>query len=442
MIARIVTAASRRGGYMAMMGIGAVLGVLRGFVLAGILPADNFGFYAAVVAVGLFVAPLIGLGQIEEMRKRFPRLWVDGRFREITPIADRLMSIMATRAGIIVLVLGIGLLLAGHPTWALAVFAGGLVAFNQSGGAALASALRAGPDLTPMAAAALLRGISSFLLSIAGALAFGLNGAMIGEALGGLIGLFAARTMFTRMVRRHASVIEQQDATRDIPEPAAPAADRNRERRASRQGLQLLFGTLAISVPIYLTRPFVGVTYGLDDLGTFAFLMLFVQSVLTAVGITDQMIGPALVRMQHSGTVLARQIRTLFLYVAGIVALVALGLGLTFVLLTQSFLADYAAKYALTAELMLPIAVFAMLQVTSSLDWMLMAHDRESQVLRASLVYLAMFAVGTLFVVLSNQSLVVFLWVLAGAKAVQFATQANYIRAFRRFSAVTGSSSG
>lgn len=427
MIARISAAAMRRGGYMAMMGIGAVLGILRGFVLAGILPASEFGFYAAVVAVGLFVAPLIGLGQIEGMRKRFPRLWVEGRVSEIGPISDRLLSIMAARAGTIILTVGVGLLVAGLPVWTVAVFAGGLIAFSMGGAMIMASALRAGPDLTPMAAAALVRGMASFVLATAGALAFGLNGAMAGEALGGLIGLFAARGMFARTVKRQPSAAGSghEEGT---SEPALVEAEPKAVQRASRQGLQLMFGTVAILVPIHLSRPLVGVNFGLKDLGTFAFLMLFVQSVLTVIGITDQMIGPALIRMQHSGAALTRQIRTLSLYVAGMAALIAIGIVAIFVLLTQSFLIAYAEKYAITAHLLFPISAFAILQISTPLDWMLTAHDRERHVLSASLIYLTTFTIGTAVLILMQQPMLVFLWVMAGAKAVQFVVQIGFIR--------------
>lgn len=440
MIARIVTAATRRGGYMAMMGIGAVLGILRGFVLAGILPASGFGLYAAIVAVGLFLAPLIGLGQIEDMRKRFPRLWVEGRIREIGPISSRLLSIMAARAGIIVLVGGAGLLVIGQSDWAIAVFAGGLIAFSQSGAAIMASALRAGPDLTPMATAALIRGSAALLLAVAGALAFGLNGAIMGEAVGGFIGLLAAKGLFARQVRRLTTSGNIQPPSQNFEDAGQNTGQA--EKRLSKTGLQLLFGTMAASVPIYLSRPFVGLQYSLQELGTFAFLMLFVQAVVTAISITDQIIGPTLIRMRHAGASLAHQLKIMWLYVGGMAALIAAGLAIAFVLLTQTFLNGYAAKYELSLPLMLPIGVFAMFQVALSLDWMLMAHDRERLVLNTSLTYLAAFLAGALVVFATGLPLVTFLWIMAAARILQFLLQVSYVVALPREGTVSGSTSG
>lgn len=409
---RIVQA---RSIYLIMMGAGALLGLIRGFLVAGIVPAVEFGLYATAIAVGLFFAPLLGLGQIETMRKRFPRLWVEERAGEIAPMTDRLLRVLGRRAA---LVAGLTLAvfwLAGGDRWLVLVAAASLIPFNQTGAAVMASALRAGPDLRPLAFASLFRASAALVLAVAGAFSFGLEGAVAGEALGGLMGLFLARWLLGRLAGRRRSEEKAQ---------ALPAGSETENLTGlSPDGLRLFLATLAISVPLYLSRPVVGAVFGNQALGTFAFLMLFAQGALTFYSIIDQIVGPGLVRMAHGDTPLRNQRRYLLTVLVLVGLTIVAGLVTAFVILDLPQLVFYAGKYDLALSLVSPLCLFATMQLASTLDWMLQAHDREQAVLRAAGGYLLTFTIGTLVIWLAQMPLSAFLWMMVAAKGLQLILQ-------------------
>lgn len=403
----LVRAARERSLFFLLMGGGASLGLLRSFVVAGFLSAIDFGIYAAAVAIALFLSPFLGFGRIEETRKLYPRLFSDGRTDEIAPHAVHLVAILGLRIGALTAAgSALAWLVKDAQPWWVVVLSAGLIAFNQAGMAVLISALRAGTNTINLAIAAFARSVGSLAFAIFGAFAIGLPGALLGEGVGGLIGLVLAWRMLPRT--RAASSTERQKG---------PAL--SRLGRYSPDGLRLLLGTMAISLPVYLSRPVVGAIYDLEQLGTFAFLMLFASGALAGYGIVDQLAGPSLVRMQRVGASYDQQLRRL-LVVMGAAGLLMLGfLAAAFVALQHPMLEFYVAKYGLEWALISPAIIFAVLQFTSTTDWFLIANDRERAVLRAALLYVVAFGALSLVTALLKPPLEVFLWGLAMAKLCQ-----------------------
>ena len=277
---------SRLGGnllFMFLMAVGAGLSLVRGFGAAVILPAAEFGLYALLVAVAAFVSSIAGFGKIEETRKLFPRMAVDGHGADIALMADRLALLVALRLTLIAVPLCFASTILLSLGWAAAIFATLVLIFGNAWCSILASALRAGPNLTQMGISTTVRAALTIIVTCIGAFQFGFSGAVFGEAFGAMIGGLLMRYYLA------ATVFEKK---------STPSTLEN-HKKISIAGIYVFIGSLAIAAPIYLGRSIVAVGYSDDVLATYSFLGLLVTSIIAILGISDQMTGPKFVKSQH-----------------------------------------------------------------------------------------------------------------------------------------------
>lgn len=395
----------RHSPFAGLMAGGAVLGIARPLTLAILLSAADFGLYSIAVAVVMFLAPLPGLGLIEETRKLFPRLHAGGDDNEIVPRSDRIARLAAGRTAVIGIVAALAAVLAGKPALALLVLPLTILSFGNAWVWILASALRAGGATMPLAATAFFRALLTFPLTIGAAYQFGLEGALWGEACGAALGCLVMRIALTRL----------------HPEPDAAIASFS--ARASRAGILVFVGGLLVSAPLYLNRPVAALTMPPAEVGTLSLILVLVAALQTTVGIADQVTGPRLVHWQHQGMEIAQQKRRFFMIITALalISLAAfLGIGIG---LHLPWVAPLVEKYGLSEALMLPAAFLAAFSITSTADWMLQAHDREPAITIAAACNLTAFGILSLLVVSGVVGLQAYISGLAVAKLCQLCIQ-------------------
>jgi O-antigen/teichoic acid export membrane protein len=395
------------------MGLGSVLGLARGFAVSSALDPGSFGIYAVTTSLGLFIGPLLGLGKIEDTRKRFPRMFVDGDVHTILKTTDRITLLVIQRAVVIVALVMVGAGVWGRWDVVFSVAIIGVIATCTAWAAVLASALRAGRELGPLAAATVLRAIIAITLVIFAARNYGLQGALVAEAVATVLSSIVMRQMLMRFTTYPANISEP------------PEDEQNAKSIVSRDGMFVFLGGLAATAQIYLSRPAVGFFYSPLELGTFSFLMLFLTATTTGIGICDQAYGPKFVRMQHERAPIWQQLALLARYLLIIilsVATIAIA-----IMILQYFdvwpWSYYSKKYVISFGLLLPTFFLCMLQISSSIDWMLQSHNREQVLLWASVSSLLIFAFAAPVIHAFKFPFVYFLWAFCLAKGIQIMIQ-------------------
>lgn len=412
--------ATARIAFLATMAVAAAFSTVRGFAAAAILDVADFGIYAVVVAIGGFVGSLIGLGRIEDSRKIFPRFAVDGRADRIMTMVDRI-TVAATGYCVAALAIAsLALMLAGRTEWLAFALVSASVALGTAWTSLIASALRAAGDVGPLGYASLARAGLTLAAAVAGGLMFGFPGLIGGEALGMLAGAAAMHAV------AKAVLPARQDA------PAEDAATPNQDPRFSISGLKVYFATIAISAPIYLNRPAAAVQFDPNELGRFNFLMLFVVAAITGLAIIDQIVGPQLVRLQRLGNPLNSQLSYLLRALALVLATLVGGLTLGFWLVQAPLLAPLIGDYAFETSEAIATTCFCVLISTNTLDWLLQAHDRESDILAAAVTYFVGFVFACAALLVWELSIAQFIWALAAAKALQLLYQIRAIELVAR----------
>ncbi|WP_332818465.1 hypothetical protein [Sphingopyxis sp.] len=392
--------------FFLLMAGSSALGLARAFVLAGLLTTEDFGRYAILMAIALFLSPLAGLGLIEETRKLFPRFFVDGRSAEIVGRADHVTRLVGLRIAALGAIATIALAVAGWFWWASVSAAMTLIAFGNAWSSIMASALRAGTTTLPLGVTSLLRASITLPLTVFAAVHFGLIGALWGEAIGAICGGAIMRA-----------------ALRRPSADASPAGAESHSSRASHAGMLVFLGSALVSAPFYLNRPVAALALSAAEVGTLSFLLVLVGALQTTIAICDQVVGPRLVHWQHGGMNLARQKRRFFLIVTALAAISLAAFVAMWIGMHVPLIAPMIDKYALTESVIVPAAVLAALNITSTADWMLQAHDRERIITIAAAGNLTAFGVLTILIIAGTVEMEAYIWGLAGAKLCQLIVQ-------------------
>ena len=393
------------------MALASGLSLLRGFVLAVVMPVHAFGLYVAVVAFGTFGANLLGFGRIEQTNKHFPRLFAEGHGVQAVQQADSIVLLLIFRA-LVAVALGVVFVSAAIGGDAPFMTAAGVsVALAVAAQLVYASVHRASGELPSLARANLARTFLALVLAVLGGSSFGWPGAVFGEVAAATIAALLSRAYTARI--------------------AAPLARDNYSAVLEpERGYWLFAAYLLAAAPFYLDRLVVGTAYGGVAGGTYGVLMLFVTAAATVVGIVEQKVGPELVRIERSGAGVGDQLRISLRWSGIVTALNFLGV-LSAALLLKGPAAPLAFKYDIDNSLLAAAMGMCLGRVTVLFDWLLLSRDRERAVFTAAAVSVLAMTAGGAIAVVSGSGLLAFVWALAAGKLIQLLLQLVFILGLR-----------
>lgn len=343
------------------------LGFAKLLTLAYLMPASDYGVYVSLFGAASLAGVLLSLGVTERSIKAYPRWWVQGQRQIIRHDAIVAMRTIGTR----LVILGL----------CAAVLAGGKLGLFQIAGVAglglvtaflaqLASMYRAVGSAGALQRFTMARGAAVFALALLGGWEWGWRGALAGDTLAGLLiavwawqdlrGLFAAAPVETGMLA----------VDEDVPV-------------ASGQGRLYLANLLSAST-VMLDRAAVGAALGGAGAGTYGVVMLLPQMAQLLVNVVVQRIGPRAIKSVHLGQISQDGIRVLNRRTV-MLATFVLGLVLAAWVAKQlPYLESFFLKYAVSDLALLLAGALGAGQIFSVIEFDLIAHDRESDILVAA----------------------------------------------------------
>jgi len=406
------------GKYITTMLFAAMIALIRGFVVAGILDVASFGLYATVLATGMFLSTLVSFGEVERTVKSFPRLWmVETLRRSVVERADRSAMRMLIRSVAVLLLLLVCSLIDVLNYFSEMAMLAVLIALNAALSSLYASAIRATGEVSLLARNTFIRAVIVILFGLSGAYLFGWKGAIVGEVAAAFLGALITRY----------SVVQQSPRVKVHASFAESLANKASENLLIDNGFWLFWAGLLASAPIYLDRAFVASALGSEMVGTFGFLMLFVTSANAFTGIIIQKIGPQLIKMQHAGDALGLQVRFAIRWLFLIWGVYVMGMVLASLLLFFKPALYFVDKFALNIDLMGATAALSLLQVGVVLEYILISRNQERAIFLTACGYLICAGVVAFFVFLANAPLSDLLWLLVVAKGIHVAAQVGLI---------------
>lgn len=351
--------------FLFWMLVAAGLGFLKAIVLAQTMVPLEYGHYVTILGGALLAGAILSFGAVEVTAKLYPRLWVDERRPEIRDHAARLMRRLGARfllaTGVVALaahVVDIGY----SPFIYMCAGLLGLLSLFLSVVAALVRAV--GQDSLLQRFTLTRAGISFVLTCVAG-WKWGGVGAILGEAVAAGLSLLLARwSVFARFSGE-----------------AAPDAPKIEETG----GGNLYLSRLLTSSTELSDRGLVNAALGAATAGSYGVLALVFQAGQLLANIMAQRIGPSVVKMAHSGYgaragLVAMKEVALLMFMVSVGILVMIG-GLKYSGMFDSFFGKYDIGYG---HILLASGI-SFFQIYNILMFVLIAEDRERQVLWASL---------------------------------------------------------
>lgn len=399
------------------MGFSSSLTLLRGFLVASLVPLQDFGLFAILIAIGIFCSTLLGLGQIEGTMKAFPRAWSIGQARQVCLASDALAHKILVRAVAAVILACLIFSLTGHTEKIKMV----LMVAGISIGAALmgiySSMLRASGDLKQLGRSTFTRSFLALFFCSAGAFTFGWLGAIVGELFASIIAAIQARSTGRRLI----DLKENSENT--------VKADNLNMTQSLSDGRWLLFAMLVISIPFYLDRLFIAALFDSSVAGQYSFLMLFVTGASTFAGIIVQKVGPDLVKGAQRKMEFSYQCKIALRWMSIHVIVMTIGIGAFGILTLVGPLKFLGEQYQISIGLILVTILIASMQSSVILDWLLISKDHERLVFGAAIIYFFILSVFLFFVVLmrSNFTLIDIMMYMSFCKFMHLFSQFLFI---------------
>ena len=405
-----VTNAYKLGWYISIMSLASITSLLRGFLIAELLSLVDFGRYVTIVATGMFFSTILSFGETEKTIKLFPRLWIEGRFDKIVENTDKSAYKLIARATLVAYLL-FGCMLVGLfgdiVTDALLIT---LVSLNAAIASLYASAIRATGKTNLLSLNTLVRAVFVLGFAALGALYFSWLGAIIGEALGFMIGSCLTRISIIKLIKH------DKECQRSISENDCEIVPGDSK-------YWLFLATICAAAPTLLDRAYVSIVYDQATVGTQGFLMLFVTAASTFTGIINQKVGPQLIKMQHSGASMQLQMRYSFRWLMLIWGLIGFGLVIVGILLLHGPARNYFDKFQLDFNLMSATSLLCLMQISVVTDHILISRNWEKAVFFAAFIYFIGICLGGYFVWWFKLPLSAFIWILSGCKFLHISMQ-------------------
>jgi hypothetical protein len=372
-------------GYYIIYFSSSALSFCKSIALAAIVPTIAFGQYSLFTALALFSSILVDSGGTYISSKTFPRLWRDGRNPEVLYASQSLIYRILRRSLIALLLGSLLFLSAGYSRWIygylLVVVLASQVAFSS----VQSSTLRASGDHLALAKSALVRSLLVLFLACLGGYFFSAYGALLGDSFG----FFLSFIYVSRLTNGldHGSSI------------ATPLRiDKLIAMGSLRGGEPLRLAALISAIPAYLDRVFVSLAFGMEAVGQYSFLMLFVTASSVVSGIGAQKLGPVIVAQayidcnsQHTNTLLSRSCK--YALIRQMLITLTVGIG-GLVILFYTPLAFQVTRYSIPASGVIAAFALSLFSVSIYFDWIMMAGNSERYILRSNLIYIALYAIA------------------------------------------------
>ncbi|WP_193749153.1 hypothetical protein [Sphingopyxis sp. C-1] len=383
--------------------------MLRMVVAASFLPVQDFGTYATIAATGAFLSSILSFGTIEGTIKNFPRMVGAGQGGELLRESHHIMRRLLLRAAAVgIPVYAAGLLL--DLDWLRLSGLGFFFALSTAYTLVLASMQRASGTSATLAAGTILRSGSVFV-AVAAAAYFGdLTILLITEIATTIVACLLSEWLYFRRGRAPAPA--------RLPVPPVPVPPVS---GSTGDGVRLFLTYSLISAPFYLDRLFVTSTMGREEGARYAILALFLTGASLIVNTLAQRSGPEAIRLvQRDGDHRAAT-RLIATWVGISIMIWLAAIGTVAAIIASGFLPESLERYAIAPHLLVPLAVTGVLLNNGLVEFLLLALDRERQMLRAAICFATAVFVAACAVAVCRWGLVEFMWALVACRVIYLA---------------------
>ncbi len=347
------------------------LGFSKVLALAQIMTPANLGSYVSVIGIAVLSGTLLSFGQIEGTTKYYPRLWLSRDYARITDSVKVIAAKLGIRFALATVVGAVAMVVFKLDNPIITAVVAGGIGLCSAYLALAASLLRAAENANVLQAFNLVRNSTAIILACLGGWFFGWNGAMLGDLVAAAASLLYAIVSIRLLFAEHvdAQAIELQ------PETASKTG-----------GGKLYLAYLLSSSTQLLDRGAINLILGAAAAGSYGIVALMFQVGQLVINIFAQRAGPRVIKSARTNALGSGRIESVRKPVLG---MAALSIAVACAMLTARALdlpSGFFERYQISWLAIVFGGGVCFMQIFSLLEFHLIAHDREKDVLLASAI--------------------------------------------------------
>lgn len=347
------------------------LGFSKVLALAQIMSPADLGSYVSVIGVAVLSSTLLSLGQIEGTTKFYPRLWLTGDYARITDSVTLIAAKLAVRFALATVLGAIAMMLFKLDNPIVTALTAGGIGLCAAYLALAASILRAAENADLLQAFHLIRNATVVVLAFIGGWFFGWNGAMVGDLVAAAATLLYAAFGIRQMFTKHTGVRDEEP----LPETVSKTG-----------GGMLYLANLLSSSTQLLDRGAINLILGAAAAGSYGIVALMFQVGQLVVNIFAQRAGPRVIKSARTNALGSGRIESVRKPVLG---MAALSIAVACAMLAARALDlpfGFFERYQISWLAIVFGGGVCFMQIFGLLEFHLIAHDREKDVLLASAI--------------------------------------------------------
>jgi hypothetical protein len=390
------------------------LGFVKFLGLAYAMPVHDYGSYVAYFGVATFASMILSFGITEKTIKDYPRLWVSERRTDVLADAVRIGRVLILRCSSVgLLALAVTSLESISLEPKTVLFVTGL-ALCTSLLALTGSVYRAANCQKSLQNFSFLRSAFVAVFSLFAGGLIGWEGAIGGDIIGNTLAIGYAIWQLPKIYKLE-TVVETNTVN-------SSSSDKGHYK--------LYFANLSLAPQSMLDRIWVNNVIGSSMAGAYGVVMLIPQASQLLANVIVQYIGPLVIKLVHlkqnntrnqSSIAFNAGLMIVFSIVLTVSALVAKHL---------PYVNSLFEKYSISNLSILIVGVIACGQIYGLIEFHLIAHDREQNVLMASVISSVIFAASFACASMLQADVE---WFLAGIAAARWGQIWLLKRAYLRY---------
>jgi O-antigen/teichoic acid export membrane protein len=388
------------------------IGFIKVLLLASLIGPSNFGHYISLYAVAVFSATFLSFGTVESTLKQFTRSWADGELECIVVRFRQISKILAIRFVILFVIVMPASTIFGFDYSVIEILSIHIMGYGTSLLLLYASIIRASESLRHQKLFYIVRALLAFVPTMLLGFFYSWKGALVGEALGVVFAILYASSLCKNfgldvfLLGRGKQLIYTVENT---------------------GGGRLYIAFMLSSGIAQLDKFIVNQGVGAAQAGTYGVAAIIFQMSGLIVNIVTQRVGTKFIKLNFTKTALRRQVIELVIWLLGFIIFAICLISGVFIVKLTGLATGLIEQYNITNEILLYSGLIAALQIYSMLDFFLIAHDREKDVLYASICAFFVFIMCFLWGFLHGLSIELCLIFVLLTRLCQVALQAMFV---------------
>lgn len=355
------------------MALASALGFIKLLALAYLMAPNEYGQYVACFGMATLAGALMSAGSVEKTIKAYPRQWLTGLrsaiLGEARAVAKKLMVrfSLATIIGIVLGILGWIPISPAEILWTSGLgICSALLAL-------LASLYRAMDSKKSLQDFTLRRSVGVLGFALLGGWFFGWQGAIAGDVAANLLVIGFAKQKLPHLYKDDSVTVAQLEPTHEVI-----PVDQGHH--------QLYLANFTVASTNMVDKAWVSASIGAMQAGAYGVVMLIPQIAQLLVNVVVQYIGPLIIKFVHLEQKDASRVSDIRLQ-ASLLGLFSFVLTMATLIAKRLPYVDYIfLKYSISDLSIAMVGALAACQIYSVIEFHLIAHDRERDILFAGVV--------------------------------------------------------